>query len=381
MRKLYWRPPNLSRTALGLVALLAVVSLIAVESLPVVRKQARYGDKIAAARLARDGMEVIKAEKLRLGHNIDTRLDPAGTGMIGQSLTPVTSNTGFLGAKLTSTNPNFAAVVLDLLLDAGVAEGDVVAVGVSGSFPALNVSTYAALHTLGARPIIVASLSSSEWGANHVDYLWLDMERTLRDAKLIDFAARAASHGGIDDVGLGITENGRAMLDAAIERNGVRDLAPVSLADSIDKRMAVYDEFAGDAPIKAYVNVGGGSASVGTHVGKKQFRPGLNREVPSAVDVPDSVMVRFARRDVPVIHISRLKLLCERYQLPYEPRGPIPIGQGAVFVGSEYNRWLALAALVVILGAMLAFLRFDVGMRVLRGMRGKSKRASPEHMV
>jgi hypothetical protein len=107
----------------------------------------------------------------------------------------------------------------------------------------------------------------------------------------------------------------------------------------------------------------------------------LNREVPSAVDVPDSVMVRFARRDVPVIHISRLKLLCERYQLPYEPRGPIPIGQGAVFVGSEYNRWLALAALVVILGAMLAFLRFDVGMRVLRGMRGKSKRASPEHMV
>ena len=36
MKKLYWRPPNLSRTALGLVALLAVALMVAVESVPVV---------------------------------------------------------------------------------------------------------------------------------------------------------------------------------------------------------------------------------------------------------------------------------------------------------------------------------------------------------
>ncbi|RLB46251.1 MAG: poly-gamma-glutamate system protein, partial [Deltaproteobacteria bacterium] len=268
MKKLYWRPPHVSRTALSLVAIVAVGMLVLVESYPVVRKQDHYGARIAAARLSRDCMEAIKAEKLRLGHKPDPEVDPAETGIIGESLTAVTSNTGFLSAKLTSANPNFAAVLVHLLIEAGVSQGDVVAMGASGSFPGLNVSTYAAIKTLGLKPIIIASTSSSEWGANHVDYLWLDMDRTLQDKQLIDFGAMAATHGGIDDLGVGMTKQGRALLDVAMDRNGVRKLEPTSLADSINKRMGLYDEIASNRPIKAYINVGGGSASVGTHVGK-----------------------------------------------------------------------------------------------------------------
>ena len=381
MKKLYWRPPHVSRTALSLVAIVAVGMLVLVESYPVVRKQDHYGARIAAARLSRDCMEAIKAEKLRLGHKPDPEVDPAETGIIGESLTAVTSNTGFLSAKLTSANPNFAAVLVHLLIEAGVSQGDVVAMGASGSFPGLNVSTYAAIKTLGLKPIIIASTSSSEWGANHVDYLWLDMDRTLRDKQLIDFGAMAATHGGIDDLGVGMTKQKRALLDVAMDRNGVRKLEPTSLADSINKRMGLYDEIASNRPIKAYINVGGGSASVGTHVGKKQFKPGLNSEPPRSKTVPDSVMLRFAKRDVPVIHISRVKLLAERYGLPYEPRVAVPIGQGSVFVGSEYNRWLAFGGLVAIMAVMFAFLRWDIGMRVLRGMRPRDTDASPEHMV
>ena len=381
MKKLYWRPPHVSRTALVLVAILAVGVLVLVESYPVVRKQDHYGSRIAAARLARDCMEAIKAEKQRLGHKLNPEVDPAETGMIGESLTPVTSNTGFLSAKLTSANPNFAALVVHLLMEAGVQEGDVVAVAVSGSFPSLNVAAFAATKVLGLEPIIIASTASSEWGANHVDYLWLDMERTLRDKKLIHFGSVAATHGGIDDLGVGITDKGRSLLDVAMERNGVRKLAPTSLADSIDKRMALYDEIAGNRPIKAYINVGGGSASVGTHVGKKQFKPGLNTEPPRSPSVPDSVMLRFAKRDVPVIHLSRVKLLAERFGLPYEPRTAVPLGRGQVFVGSEYNRWLALGGLVAIIVLMFAFLRWDIGMRVLRGMRPRDTNETPEHMV
>ncbi|MBW2454615.1 MAG: poly-gamma-glutamate system protein [Deltaproteobacteria bacterium] len=381
MKKLYWRPPHVSRTALALVAVLAVGVLILVESYPVVRKQDHYGARIAAARLSRDCMEAIKAEKQQLGHKLNPEVDPAETGMIGESLTPVTSNTGFLSAKLTSANPNFAALVVHLLIEAGVREGDVVTMAVSGSFPSLNVSAYAAAKTLGLDPIVIASTASSEWGANHVDYLWLDMERTLREKKLIDFGSVAATHGGIDDMGVGITDEGRALLDVAMERNGVRMLAPTSLADSIDKRMALYDEIAGNRRIKAYINVGGGSASVGTHVGKKQFKPGLNTEVPRTKTVADSVMLRFAKRDVPVIHLSRVKLLAERFGLPYEPRTAVPLGRGQVFVGSEYNRWLALGGLVAIMVVMFAFLRWDIGMRVLRGMRPRDTNETPEHMV
>jgi poly-gamma-glutamate system protein len=381
MKKVYWRPAHLLPQALLLVACLSLAALTAVESVPLVEKQRFYAEKMAAARLAREGMDAIKEEKQKRGYVTPADADPAGTGMIGESVTPVTSNTGFLDVKLTSTNPNFAAVVLDMLAEAGVGEGDVVAVGVSGSFPALNVSTYAALMVLKVKAISIASASSSEWGANHVDYLWLDMERTLQERGVVDFGSAAASHGGIDDLGLGITERGRALIDAAMERSGVHKIGPASLEDSIARRMALYDELAGDAPIKAYVNVGGGSASVGTHVGKKQFRPGLNTEPPRAGRLPDSVMLRFARRDIPVIHISSVKVLAERYGLPIEPRTPVPIGQGSVFVKTVYNRWLAALGLVVVVAAMIAFLRWDVGMRLLSGLKPKPKSIAPEQMV
>lgn len=381
MKRLYWRSPGFSRTALVLVACVAMSSLAAVELLPVVRQQRLYAEKMSAARLSQTAMAAIKQEKQRLGHIVNPTVDPANTGMVGESFTPITSNTGYLAAKLTSTNPNFAAVIVQLLDDAGVKRGDFVAVGVSGSFPALNVSTYAALHTLGAKPLVIASTAASEWGANHVDYGWLDMERTLAEQGLLTFRTAAASYGGIDDVGSGMTNSGRAILDATMRRNHVTNLGATSLADSIAKRMALYDELAGGAPIKAYINIGGGSASVGTHIGKRQFHPGLNDHLPNVPGVVDSVMVRFAQRDVSVIHISSLNLLAERYGLPYGPITPLPIGHGKVFVNNEYNRWLAVGCLVVVLGLLFGFLRHNVGRSLLRGMGQRERDNAPEEMV
>jgi poly-gamma-glutamate system protein len=381
MQKLYWRPPGISRTALVLVTLVSLAVLVATERFPVVRKQTQYAEKMAAARLAREGMEAIKAEKQRRGYPVDPKVDPAQTGMIGESLTPVTSNTGFLDAKQMSTNPNFAAVILHLLHEAGVKEGDVVACGLSGSFPALNVSTFAALKVLGARPIVIASTSSSEWGANNVDYLWLDMEKTLRDKHLMPFRTTVASYGGIDDLGIGITHRGLALLEDAIQRNGAKLLVAETLEDSIEKRMAFFDEMAGDAPIRAYINVGGGSASVGTHVGKKQFKPGLNLDPPGVADVADSVMYRFAERDVPVIHISRLNLLAERFGLPLEVTTSVPIGQGTVFVATEYNRILASLGLVAILALLIGLVRYNLAGRFFRSMRPRPRKTAPEQMV
>ncbi|MBW2523143.1 MAG: poly-gamma-glutamate system protein [Deltaproteobacteria bacterium] len=378
MKTLYWRPPTVSHRALVLIALCAVTALVVVEAFPVERRQHHFAEKMAAARLARACMEAIKAEKLERGFVIDEEADPAQTGMIGKSITAITSNTGFIEAKLTSTNPNFAAVVVHQLTSVGLAPGDVVAVGVSGSFPALNVSTFAALETLGLEPLSIASASSSEWGANQVDYLWIDMERTLQEAGLIGFRSLAASRGGIDDRGVGITPDGHSLIDAAIERNELEPITPETLTASIDRRMALFDEHAADKAIKAYINVGGGTASVGTHVGKKQFRPGINVAPPRGLDIADSVMLRFARRGVPVIHISRIKLLAERYDLPIAPRTTIPIGRGKVFVAAEYNRWLAAVCLVVLFLVLTALLRLNVAARLLPGRaRATAKPAEP----
>jgi poly-gamma-glutamate system protein len=380
MKRVYWRPPGVSRSALALIAAVAIFALVVVESFPVQTRQRFYEEKIAAARKAREAMAVIKDERVRRGIVIDKEVDPAGTGMIGSALTAVTSNTGYLDAKRASANPNFAAVIVDMLKRAGVDRGDLVAVGLSGSFPALNVATFAAIHVLELHAIPITGVSSSEWGANDPDLLWVDMERILVEKRVFNLRSIAASRGGIDDRGFGMSKEGRALLEAGIARNGLFLIDPKSLTDSIEQRMQVYEERAAGRPIKAYVNVGGSTASVGTHVGKKQFVPGLNLDLPRGSGLVDSVMVRFASRDVPVLHVTQVKELAKKYGLSQEPDAIPRIGESSVYVKAEYNRWLAAGGIAVILGAMLAFIRLDLGIRILRRRRRDST-AQPQQMV
>jgi hypothetical protein len=145
--------------------------------------------------------------------------------------------------------------------------------------------------------------------------------------------------------------------------------------------MEVYDEHAGGRPIRAYINVGGGSASVGTHVGKKQLRPGLNLKGPRGSKLVDSVMSRFLARDVPVIHITSIVQLARRHGLPIEPTSIAPVGSGQVYVKPEYNRWLTAVGLVLILAAMLTFIRWDVGLRILSRSHKGSKERQPQQMI
>ncbi|HMR74095.1 MAG TPA: hypothetical protein PKD61_03255, partial [Polyangiaceae bacterium] len=119
MKRVYWRPPGVSRSALAMIALAAVAALVIVERFPVVRKQSWHTEKIRAARLSYDAMRAIKAERIKRGLVIDPEVDPHQTGLIGFSLTPITSNTGYISAKRASTNPNFAAVILHFLKRAG----------------------------------------------------------------------------------------------------------------------------------------------------------------------------------------------------------------------------------------------------------------------
>lgn len=382
MKKIYWRPQGVPRRAMLLIAMVAVSALVAVEKFPVVQRQRNYQEKIAAATFALEAFNAIKAEKLARGIPIDAEADPLQTGLIGRSVTPVTSNTGYISAKRLSVNPNFAALVVHWLARAGVEKGDVVAIGASGSFPALCVATFAAVRAMDLTPIVIASASASEWGANDPSFMWLDMEKTLVEKKVFSFRSVAASRGGIEDYGFGMSQEGRNLIDEAIKRAGVERIDAKSLADGIDQRMQIFDAKAAGKPIKAYVNVGGGTASVGTHVGKKQFKPGLNKEPPGGAGLADSVMLRFAERGVPVVHLTSLELLAKQYGFPVEPRGMPRVGEGKVFVREEYNRWIAGVGLVAVLGAMLAFIRLDVGARILQGVwRRKDRARQPQQMV
>lgn len=381
MKKIYWRPHRASRSELFLIMVLALTGLLGVEKLLVSRTQEYHREKLRAARLAAKAFDVIKQARLKQTRvPIDPDTDPSRSGLIGVLMSPVTTSTGNLFAKQTTVNPNFAAVIVHMLKKAGVEQGDVVAIGESGSFPALNICTYAAISAIGAKPVAVASASASQWGANLPGLLWIDMERLLYGAHVFRFRAVAASRGGLDDRALGLTQRAQELLDEAIKRNGLPLILPQTFTEGIDRRMAIYDEHAKGAPIKAYVNIGGGTVSVGTVAGKKMFKPGLTRRVPTGAAAIDSVMSRFILKGIPVIHLIHIKHLAGKYGLPETPRTRPPIGQGKVFVKAEYNIYLAMGVLVAIVFTMIAVIRLDWGFRIRRSRKAR-ERQHPEPMV
>ncbi len=378
MKALYWRPRGVSRTVLLLIAVISLVGWLGVEFIRAKQVQPFYQQKLRAAQLAYEGMLVLREERLERGHEIDPELDPAGTGLIGLPMSSITTVSGSLPAKQTSVNPNFAAVILDMLKKAEVEKGDVVAVGCSGSFPALNVCVYAAMRELELRPIVITSVSASQFGANDPDFLWIDMERVLHEFSKSKFPFRtiAVSLGGVEDKALGMSKEGRRALTAAIERNGLSSsvIKPKDFQDSIEKRIGIYARYAGTAEIKAYINIGGGTISVGTATGKRMFHPGVNLYKPLGTPYADSVMTRFMNRGIPVIHLTHIARLAEEYGLPVQPFTLPEPGEGLVIFRSVYNPWLAAGVLAIILAGLYTFVRSNIGYRLLQtGMPRKAQ--------
>lgn len=373
MQRLYWRPAHVSWQIYLLIGVIAVAGLVVVERFKGTIVQPHYEEKIRAARLMEAGMETIRDYRVRDQGPVDLDVDPTGSGMLGLANSPISTNTGALDAKRTSVNPNWAAVVVDLLKEAGVQAGDTVAVGVSGSFPALNLAAYIGTETIGARPIVIASVGASTWGANIPTLTWLDMERILYDAKIIHARSSAASLGGAGDRGIGMEKRGRRWLRDAIERNGIPFLATESDLDSIERRMQVYNEQAGGARTAAYINVGGSIVSIGPKTVKHLYQPGLNWRLPPRAGYVDSVLKRFIDTGVPVLNLSKVVPLAELNGFPVEPQSLPAVGEGDVFVKREYNRWLVGVVLAVVLFSLYALLKLDIGARLssFGGAKGK----------
>ena len=378
MKKIYWRPQSTPLFAFVLIALFSLAGIMAVERFRVEEKRPSYQKKIEASRLALEAMELIKDERMRRGLSIDSETDPAGSGLIGSFVTPVTTDAGDLDAKQTAINPNFAAVAVELLRETNVKEGDPVAVSFSGSFPALNIAVYAAIRVLHLRPTIISSVSSSQWGANEPEFLWLDMEHCLQDRGLFPFRSTAASLGGRLDRGREMTEKSRRIALDAVERNGLTLIRTKTLHEDIDERMAIY--FREDAP-KAYINVGGGRAAAGPRPFKVLLKPGL-----LASDLPeivrgDYLIARFLKEGIPVIQFYDVKRLARHYGLPIAPTAMPEVGQGRIYYGTHYNKWLAAMVLFVIVAGLFVFSRSDWGFRMLQVSSRREEMGPPEPMV
>jgi poly-gamma-glutamate system protein len=364
MQRLYWRPAHVSRGVHVLVAVIAGAALLSAERFQRVVIARDYKEKVRAARVMERGLDVLRAYRTRNGIAIDNELDPTGSGMIGPASSITTTNSGSLAAKRTTVNANWAAVLVDLLHRAGVERGDLVAVGVSGSFPALNMAALVAADVVGVETVTIASAGASSFGANVPGFGWLDMERQLHEAGIFKSRTVAASLGGTRDRGLGMDRDGRRLLRKTIDDYGIHFIDVKEEIASIEERMHIYQEHAGGRRFAAYINAGGALVSLGPKSVKRLYEPGVNlRPHPRGLGV-DSVTMRFLTQGTPVVNLSEVIPLAEQYGLPVEPTEAPDVGEGPVFAKRSHDRRLVAALLVALAGSSLVLLRLEVGARL-----------------
>ncbi|MEO0166161.1 MAG: poly-gamma-glutamate system protein [candidate division WOR-3 bacterium] len=319
-----------------------------------------YQEKIASARLTQTFFEQVKIQRLKLGILIDPVNDPNQTGLIGIEHSPITSEPGDLNAKLTTTNPNVAGALVELLKKCQLKEGDIIAVSFSGSFPALNLATLATIQTLNLQPLIITSVSSSMWGANIPEFTYLDMEKFLFQNGLLKFRSVAASLGGIDDIGRGLSPEGRKILETAIERNEIMELKSKDLEEAIEKRFRLYYEIAGEEKISCFINIGGGATALAGY------------ELPTGILDPlkysfhQGLAGRFLKNGVKVININNIGTLTRRYELPIAPI-PLPeIGEGKLYYEKRYSVILSTIFFVILSLIIFVVLRIDIDYYIRR---------------
>ena len=383
MKKLYWRPSKVSWKIHLVIALLAVGGMATVEVMKTTRRQALHQTKVKAANQMHKAMMVIRSERLaRLG-SIDAEVDPAQTGLIGNRITPITSLMGYLRAKRTTLNPNWAAVMVDQLRLAGARKGDVVAAGVTGSLPAMNLALYVAAESMGVRLVVITSLESSSYGANLPGFTWLDMEKALVDKQVLKTRSVAASLGGARDRAVGTSPEGKKLLRSTIETQGIRLLEEKTMAANLEQRMGLYRSHAEGRPIVAFVNVGSGLASVGgSEGGHRSFKAGVNRKLKKKAPKTDSIAARFIKQGLPVIYVVGVESLAKKYKLPTSPSTIPTPGTGLVFEKKDYDPVVVVVVLLVLLLALYAFIKIDLGYRIFQAAKRPDAAAKPpEQMV
>ena len=312
---------------------------------------ADYADKLEAAQRTQACLEEIRRLKEELGVPINSASDINDTGLIGQDYSFITTTLGNLEAKRTSTNPNMAAMVVDMVHELDLQPGDKVAVNCSGSFPALNIAVMCAVEVLGLDPLLMSSFGSSTHGANDPELTYLDMEHHLIQKGLLTHKSDYISIGGQEDVGKDMDPATVESIKTRLTGYGYSFYYEEDLLENIRQRHDLYNDY-GD--IRCFINVGGNDVSFGNSKVIVYSDGGILTEL-SENDHSTGLVQLFLADGVPVVHLLNIKSLATAYGLPIDPT-PLPQpGEGGVYYQYAYQKgfaWagLALAAAVFYLG-------------------------------
>lgn len=256
------------------------------------------------------------------------------TGLIGDANSDITTiqykDSLILQSKIATTNPNFSAFIIDLLEESNLEKGDSVAVSMTGSFPGANIAVLSACKALGLNPVIISSLGSSSWGANTINYSWLEIEKKLNDNDILNYQSIGCSIGGENDLGDNLSDDGIELIEEIIAESDVLFINESNLDKNISKKINLFDEIMN---YSAFINIGGNASSLGPGKGKGSIKGGIINPIlkddSSEIyfdnenselfykDFKKSISYHFLDKNIPVINIKNINSLLKDYGVEY----------------------------------------------------------------
>ena len=247
-------------TALILAVVWLAVCLVLTLAMGQTKATEDYEIKLLAAQKLQGWMDDIRDYKLEAGLSL-TPYDTHKTGMIGDEYTPITTSLGSEEAKRTTANPDMAALLVQMLTEAGVKSGDTIGAGFSGSFPTLNLAVLAAGEAMNVKVIYIASMGASTFGANQPQFTFPDMVCRLYLDGRLQTPPALITPGGDYDCGGEMFEEEKEEALARIASYGVADIMQErDFAANLKAREDLYETL---GPISCFVGVGGNITTIG----------------------------------------------------------------------------------------------------------------------
>ena len=339
-------------------------------------KQIGYDDKMKAV----DNMNACLQNIRNHPSYIDNPEDIFNTGLLGVKTSLITTKEDVdltkKQSKVACTNPNFSAAIIEMFYESGIQEGDYIAVSMTGSFPGANIALLSACKAMNVKPVIISSAGSSAWGANRLDFSWPIIESYLYKNQMIDYRSSAYSIGGANDLGDNLSYKGVEILSNTIfdvlDKN-TEFVNEATLNKNIERKMQIYKTFSKINDYSLYVNIGGGSASLGYGEQKDTMNVGLisplDIEFNQSEQFKNSIAYEFLIEGIPMLNIKNINKLGSQYEL-YPPNKNLKVKEGVIFIKyAQYNLFVIIVGLVCSISLIL-FIGIYSHLQIKRRMEG-----------
>ena len=322
--------PQIQKTRVMVSIAILVMSMVfwAVNSY---EKEPTYGFdlKKKAVNIMENSIELLRSEFITRNINAGEDSLSYGSFLIGPRTSLIQTTAGSLISKQSVLNPDFSAMITEMLIELEINNGDKVAVSYTGSYPGANLAVLSALEALDVSAIIISSCGSSEYGATHPEFTWIDMEKYLSNSKIFSNSSTLASIGGGFDLGTQLGTQGNKVCESSIYNNKIELLNIDNASENIQKRRNHYTS--GRDEISLFINVGGGVYSTGDSLQRSSVPVGIIYPGDFPGNHDGTVIERFLNLGIPVININHINLLSEWYELPYPLKRNYRYGEGSLF--------------------------------------------------